>query len=130
MNIRDRRHHNLHSIIFILKLIVCIKIQTILIKFTFYYIYIKTRPHLHKYENILYLHSIIFILKLYPLLDINNLYLYLHSIIFILKPLKNERLFFICIVFTFYYIYIKTFFHALSCLSQSRFTFYYIYIKT
>ena len=56
---------HLHSIIFILKPLARNKCGVPSKLFTFYYIYIKTRPHLHKYENILYLHSIIFILKLY-----------------------------------------------------------------
>ena len=53
----------------------------------------------------------------------------LHSTIFILKPERALAIIYL-LLFTFYYIYIKTF--DLDAITDGlhKFTFYYIYIKT
>ena len=76
--------------------------------FTFYYIYIKT---------------LCILCILFPLL-------YLHSIIFILKPSFLLSFSIILFLFTFYYIYIKTDMKDIQMPWWCSFTFYYIYIKT
>ncbi len=120
------------------------------LSFTFYYIYIKTDFRHNRISHFYDLHSTIFILK--PTHSIHLLILLndLHSTIFILKPVK-AFLYFLCSLFTFYYIYIKTdityrlhrlhfdlhstiFILKLKMIIMEKlmikFTFYYIYIKT
>ena len=126
--LKEKLNNNLHSTLFILKLLCRINCTAIQ-RFTFYFIYIKTCMLMVIVMQEAYLHSTLFILKLNKCFELPLSKKDLHSTLFILKR-KVVEFFRDKLTFTFYFIYIKTVPLILMILDIITFTFYFIYIKT
>ena len=120
---------NLHSTMYLLKHACSFNLLLHRRWFTFHYVSIKTKSLFYQVACHIYLHSTMYLLKLYGYNHSQAFEVHLHSTMYLLKlelPANYPE----SPSFTFHYVSIKTFLSIFVKAKPSIFTFHYVSIKT